>query len=288
MRTRRLLIVVVTASAVLGPATAALADHGGPGGWVDVDDDGSQVDVGAADGESTPSEGGGGGTSECSWSHVPDEEIDALWWTAGSEVGSDILDPDSGIADPLDFEWYWMTCPDGGGGFTTDLIPVPREDPVDPTDLRDEAIDTLSLPFPTVATNPSGEQVVHIETWLWVDDDIWTTQTKSVSAGGVTTTVTAAPTRVIWDLGNGDTVICDGPGTPYDPSVPSDEQATDCSYTYAHTSAGQPGDAYQATATIEWTVSWTVTGAPGGGPLPALFTSSPVAVRVSEMQALNQ
>jgi len=136
--------------------------------------------------------------------------------------------------------------------------------------------------------NPSGDQVVHVESWLWVDDAIWRTHTKSVSAGGVTTTVTAAPTRVIWDLGNGDSVVCDGPGVPYDPSIPSDGQSTDCSYTYRHTSAGQPGDAYQATATIEWTVSWTVTGAPGGGPLPAMFTSSPVAVRVSEMQALNQ
>jgi hypothetical protein len=288
MRTRSLLIVLVTASAVLGPATAAVADHAGPGGWVDIDEDGSQVDVGAGDGEETAGDEGSGGTSACTWSRVPDEEIDVLWWTVGSEVGSDVLDPDGDIADPLDFEWYWMSCPDGQDGLTTDLIPVPRENPVDPTDLRDEAIDTLSLPFPTVAMNPAGDQVVHVETWLWVDDAIWRTHSKSVSAGGVTTTVTAAPTRVIWDLGNGDTVVCDGPGTPYDPSIPSDEQTPDCSYTYTHTSAGQPGDEYQVTATIEWSVDWTVTGAPGGGPLPALFTSSPVAVRVAEMQALNQ
>lgn len=287
MRTSRLLIAAVTACAVLGPSLPALADDG-PGGWVDVDEDGSQIDVGASDGETTPGDTGEGGTPECEWIYVPADEVDLMFALIGSSEAADTLDPDGEITDPLDFEWYWMSCPDGQGGFTNDLIPVPREDPVDPTDLRDEAIDTLSLPFPTVAMNPAGDQVVHIESWLWVDDAIWTTHSKSVSAGGVTTTVTAAPKRVIWDLGNGDTVVCGGPGKPYDPSIPSDEQATDCSYTYTHTSAGQPGDAYQATATIEWTVSWTVTGAPGGGPLPALFTSSPVTVRVSEMQALNQ
>lgn len=292
MRTRSLLIALATASAVLGLATAAFADLGGPGAWVDVDLDDSEVDVGAVDGEDATGEVGSGGTSECTWSRVPDEEIDVLWWTVGSEIGSDIEGPDGEVADPMDFEWYWMSCPDGEGGVTSDLIPVPREDRIDLTELRDatrdEAIDTLSLPFPTISMNPAGDQVVHVDTWLWIDDAMWQTHSKSVTAGGVTTTVTAAPRRVIWDLGNGDTVVCDGPGTPYDASIPSDEQTTDCSYTYTHTSAGQPGDAFQATATIEWTVDWTVTGAPGGGPLPALFTSSPVAVRVAEMQALNQ
>lgn len=287
MRTRSLLIAAVTACAVLGPSLPALADDG-PGGWVDVDDDGSQIDLGAQDGDSTPGESGGSGTPECEWIYVPPDEVDLMFGIIGSEVGSEVLDPDGVITDPLDYEWYWLTCDDGEGGTTTDLIPVPKAEPVDPTDLRDEALDTLSLPFPTVAMNPSGDQVVHVETWLWVDDAIWTTHSKSVSAGGVTTTVTAAPTRVIWDLGNGESVVCNGPGAPYDTSIPSDEQATDCSYTYAHTSAGQPGDAYRATATIEWTVAWTVVGAPGGGPLPALFTSSPIAVRVAEMQALNQ
>ena len=89
-------------------------------------------------------------------------------------------------------------------------------------------------------------------------------------------------------MGNGDVVVCNDPGTPYDTSRPAAEQSTTCSYTYEHTSAGQPGDAYQVTATVEWQVSWTVTGAPGGGALPSLSTSSATSVRVAEMQALSQ
>lgn len=187
--------------------------------------------------------------------------------------------------DPLDYEWYWRVCPDG----STDLIPVPVGEPaVDPTVLRGEAVDRLALPAPAVGMNPPGDQVVHIESWLWVDKAMWTTYSESVSAGGVTTTVSAIPLSVTWEMGNGDTVVCAGPGTAYDPSRPAADQATDCAYTYRHSSAGQPGEAYQVTATVEWEVSWSVTGAAGGGALPAMLTSSSVGVRVAEMQALNQ
>ena len=284
MRTRNSLMVAVTVAASLGVASPAFADHdgeGGPGGWVDVGDDDSEVGVGAEDGSGGSTGSGGGSSTGCSWDPVPEELIDEIWWEADPTLVGPIEDPD-------DYMWYFVVCPTVDGGYTTDLVPVPLSEVADPSELRDQAMDILSLPFPTIAMNPVGDQVVHVATWLWVDDAIWQTHSKSVSAGAVTTTVTATPQRVIWDLGNGDTVVCDGPGTPYNPSIPSGEQTTDCSYTYTHTSAGQPGDAYQATATIEWSLEWTVTGAPGGGPLPALFTSTPVAVRVAEMQALNQ
>lgn len=283
MRTRRLLIPAVAAVLILGPALPALAGHGGPGGWVDVDEDDSEIEVGATDEDSIEGDRPRRGTSDCTWTRVPTPVIEDAWWEADPALAD-------GLADPDEYDWYLVECTDGTGGEFTDLVPVPVADdePVDPTQLRDEAVDTLTLPLPTIAMNPSGDQVVHLDTWLWIDDAIWQTHSKSVSAGGVTATVAATPQRVTWDLGNGDTLVCDGPGVPYDPSIPSDEQATDCSYAYTQTSAGQPGDAFQVTATVEWTVAWTVTGAAGGGSLPALFTSSPVAVRVAEMQALNQ
>lgn len=100
--------------------------------------------------------------------------------------------------------------------------------------------------------------------------------------------MTATPRRVIWEMGNGDTVTCAGPGTPYDPSRPSAQQTTDCAYTYRHSSAGRPRNAYRVIANVEWGVSWSVVGAAGGGSLPPLFTSSPLWVGVAELQALNQ
>ena len=287
MRARLLLTTVASLVAVAAAATPALADHGGPGGWVDVDEDGSQVDVGASDGSESPGDAGGE-SSQCTKTWLSPSEVDAVWGSLGSGSDVEVIAPGDGLVDPQDFGWYRLTCPDGAGGESSVLVPIPLSDPVDPIDLRDEAMDTLTLPLPTVAMNPAGEQVVHVETWLWIDDVIWRTHSRSVSAGGVTATVSASPQQVVWDLGNGDTVACSGPGTPYDPSVPAEDQRTDCSYTYENTSAGQPGDAYRATATIEWAVSWSVTGAAGGGALPALLTSAPVSVPVSEMQALNQ
>ena len=292
MRSRGRVVTAATGVLLVLWTPSAFADPGDlPGGWVDVDGEDSEVEVGASDEQSQEgSTGGGDSVSECTWSTVPSQEMAVLWGLVGSSVGTEVLNEEGeNIEDPLDYDWYWRSCPDAAGGATLDLIPVPREEPpVDPTLLRDEAVERLTLPTPQIAMNPPGDQVVHINSWLWLDDAIWTTHSKSASAGGVTATVTATPRRVVWDLGNGDTVMCDGPGTPYDPARPSAEQATDCSYTYEHTSADQPGDAYAVTATVEWELSWSVQGAAGGGALPALFTSAPMSVRVGELQALNQ
>lgn len=287
MRSRVLLTLAVSSVLVLVPAFPAFA--GDPDGWVDVDPDGSHVDVGASDGSVRPvRRGGGESTSRCSWTRVPDDEVDHLWWNAGSEVGSGIAD-EGGAPDPAAFVWYWKSCPADGGAAAPVLVPVPRDsEPVDPVDLREEAMDRLQLPTPTIEFNPPSDQVVHVESWLWIDDAIWREHSKSVTAGEVTVTATARPRRVIWSMGNGDVVVCDGPGTPYDATRPPAEQSTSCAYTYQHSSAGQPGHAYRVTADIEWDVSWTVTGAPGGGALPTLTTSSATSVRVAEMQALNQ
>ena len=290
MRNHLRVTVALTAVLVVLPATAALAAD--PDAWVDVDPDDAGVDLGASDGTVTPVvDGGGGSTTECTWSRIPDDEIDYRWWTDEPVPGD--LD-EGGIADPdnpLSYVWYWKTCPTEDGGTTSTLIPIPREpepDPVDPTELREEALDRLQLPTPTIDFNSPSDQVVHVESWLWIDSAIWQEHTKSVTAGGVTVTATAQPSRVVWDMGNGDVVVCEGPGTPYDTSRPAAEQSTECLYTYEHSSSGQPEEAYQVTATVEWQVSWTVTGAPGGGALPSLSTSSATSIRVAEMQALNQ
>ncbi|HEY8827036.1 MAG TPA: hypothetical protein VIM17_04700, partial [Jatrophihabitantaceae bacterium] len=65
---------------------------------------------------------------------------------------------------------------------------------------------------------------------------------QTTSAGGVTATVTARPVSTVWSTGSPDApdVSCDGPGVPYDARRAPSEQSTDCSTTYARSSAGQP------------------------------------------------
>jgi hypothetical protein len=134
---------------------------------------------------------------------------------------------------------------------------------------------------------PRDKQLVHLATWLWLDRASWAPKSDTVSAPGVTVTATGTPTKVTWDMGDGGQVGCNGPGIPYDTSRPSADQQTDCSYTYVNTSGSQPGEAYVVTATVEWSVTWTVTGAPGGGTLPTVRRSASVPVQVEEMQVLN-
>jgi hypothetical protein len=90
---------------------------------------------------------------------------------------------------------------------------------------------------------------------------------------------------VTWSLGDGSTVVCNGPGTPYaaggDPAAPS----PDCGHTYARSSAGEPGGVFVVSATVSWGVSWT--GGGQSGTLPALTTTSSAQLRVGESQAIN-
>jgi len=178
-----------------------------------------------------------------------------------------------------------------GTGIDSAYVPPggPAEPAVDPVDLAAEALERTPLPEPqiTMAPAPDIPQLVNLTTYLWVPADQWQPETVSASAGGVTSTVTATPTRVIWDMGQGDTVVCDGPGLPYNPSLPDEAQPSDCHYTYRRSSAGQPGQAYQVTATVEWETTWTVSGAAGGGSLGTTTSSSTTSVQVAELQSLN-
>lgn len=160
---------------------------------------------------------------------------------------------------------------------------------VDPAELASEALQRTPLPEPQISMSPSPEipQLVNLTSFLWLPAEQWQPETASASAGGVTSTVTATPMRVIWDMGQGDTVTCDGPGVPYQPGVPDDRQPSTCHYTYRRSSAGQPGQAFTVTATVQWETTWTVTGAPGGGSLGTVSQSSSTSVQVAEIQTIN-
>ncbi|TMB90733.1 MAG: hypothetical protein E6J45_08260 [Chloroflexi bacterium] len=96
------------------------------------------------------------------------------------------------------------------------------------------------------------------------------------------------PLEVVWQMGDGSRITCDGPGTPWTPQEPAD-QSSDCSYTYSQSSANQPNGTYIVTTTVYWHVTWTSLGAPGGGDLglvPRRSVQTPVTV--SEVHAINR
>jgi hypothetical protein len=132
------------------------------------------------------------------------------------------------------------------------------------------------------------EQIVNLESWLWIDPAAWRAQSAEARSGWVTVRADAVPRRVVWDMGDGGRVACRGPGVAYDVGRPAESQSTDCSYTYRRASAGRPDDRYAVTATVEWGVQWSASGVDGGGALPTMTTSSQARVRVAELQALNR
>jgi hypothetical protein len=162
--------------------------------------------------------------------------------------------------------------------------------PPDPAVLAQQAWDKLQIPSPVVRTSPPPGQdaFVNLPTWLWVDQQSFAPVSADAAAGPVTVTATARATRVVWDMGDGATVTCNGPGTPYvpgvfDPKAPS----PDCGHTYTRSSDGRPGERFRITVTVTWTAAYSVAGASGGGTLPDLSASSATELRVAEFQALN-
>jgi hypothetical protein len=109
----------------------------------------------------------------------------------------------------------------------------------------------------------------------------------TVAAGPVWARATAVPQQLTFNPGGGQgTVSCRGPGTAYRPALPLSAQQTDCSYTYQQPSAGQPGNAYQASVTVSWNISWVGSGGAGGEVAAGVTSTAPFTLPVAAGEAL--
>lgn len=204
-------------------------------------------------------------------------------------VGASAVESGGGLGFPVPcaIEGWASACPEPAAGGAGSLLAAPVGGVVSSAMLLDAAWAELSAPMPSLHLNPEGDQIVQLPSWLWIDPDQWAPVSATATAGAVSATVTASPARVLWSMGNGDVVTCDGPGRVYAPRFAESPEATDCKYTYRHSSADQPGESYGVTATIEWEASWS--GSDGdGGDLGVLTTTAVDDVRVAELQALTQ
>jgi hypothetical protein len=200
---------------------------------------------------------------------------------------------------PTPGEWYLVQC--AGAGETAQWVATgPSAQPavvgvaVNPGAVAARAEESIVLPAPSLTINPASFSVVNLSTWLAVNPSIWHRYEATATADGVSATAVATPQMVTWNMGDGDVVVCDGPGTAYDPDLPAELQSTTCSYTYTRSSEGEPSSdgnpndgAFPVTAVVTWTVTWTAVGAPGGGVLPALHTQSTEAVRVEQVESIG-
>ena len=246
---------------------------------------------------------GGTGTRTCRdlrGATAPCHDPDLGWLAADGCYYRPTTTPSADLQATLDIKagpgeggWYEYVCPGlrgTGGGVRWVPGPPPGPSRVDPAVLARQAVSRLDLPSPRLGMSPAATQMVTVPTWLWIDTPSWQPRTATAQAPGVSVTATARPSRVAWTLGDGTTVTCAGPGTAWTPGTDPAASSPTCGHTYRRSSAGMPGGTFPVTATLSWTVSWTVTssdGGPGdrtpGGTVPDLSTTSTTAVHVADM-----
>jgi len=184
-----------------------------------------------------------------------------------------------------------QVCPDGATQVRLPLkfTPVSASAPV--TDVRalvEQASKAMKIPTPQLSLSPdaASTEFVGVPVWAWTPSSEWAPKSVSVSAGGVSLTMTATPEFVTWSMGDGGSMTCWGAGTPYPTAgAKPPERSPDCGYTYAAPSSSSPGGYFPVAATTHWKVAWsTTTGL--AGTEPELTASSSLHLRVSEIQAL--
>lgn len=280
MRARLLIFAAAAGGAVLLLASPASADDrpGGTGGAY-VDPGGNPTAVasdGGSDGGDAGGSGGGGTTENpCPWRVVVEDDF-----------AFPVYDPVTGeVQHSSTGRWLGRWC-DGDGGLFGYFM-RPDGELVDPHQLALDALASVTIGAPTIRTSPSedGTLYVQVPTWLWLEQGWWQPHEATANAGRVWSTVRASPVATVWSLGDGESVSCRGPGTPWHPGMP--EGASDCTHTYRSSSASRPGGTFHIEATVTIEVSWTTNVPGGGGTLPGINRASSVDVEVGEIQAIG-
>jgi hypothetical protein len=201
------------------------------------------------------------------------------------ETGYWALDICTGPNGPIPHSPVWIEVAQPGTPVAPGSNTVTTPPPVV---IAQQAVKQLDLPSIGIEMAPptTSPQLVNVSTWLWLDPATWKPYAATASIAGVAATATATPEKVVWNMGDGHSVTCDGPGTPYTSSQPN--AATTCSYIWSAPSNTQTGGVYQVTATTEWQVTWSAVGAAGGGTLGVVpGPTDHVAIAVTESQAIN-
>lgn len=270
---KRVVGALLVLTVVLLPAGHAWAGERPVGdGGAFVDPGGNPTAVAEEGGSSGGSSGGGGSGDQCSWRVIIEDDFEFA-----------IYEADYTRQHSATGRWLERRC-EGGAGGAGELVPEGGR--VDPYQLALEAVASVEIAPPAIRTSPSenGRLYVQVPTWLWLDTSWWHPYEATANTGRIWSTVRAAPVATTWDLGDGHSVSCRGPGTQWRPGLAED--ASDCTHTYRTSSSTQPGGTYDLNATVTFEVSWS-SNAMGGGTLPTISRTSTLDVEVGEIQAIG-
>ena len=217
------------------------------------------------------------------------------WALLDASAALDRFDRDQPIEKSLaglPYRLYVRTCAASDQGFVDQLVWIPQRSP-DALAFDGRAYLSRIVPRPEIGSAPpAGEGIAQVGMWFWTGTPF---EPMSVTAwvpgptGVVWATTTATPVRLVVDPGDAELgtgpLVCDGPGQIWRPEY-GDDLVSQCMYTYRHSSVlADDGQAFRASMSIEWDVSWTSsTGASGALAPMSTTTAAPIVVR--EIQAI--
>lgn len=229
---------------------------------------------------------------------IPCQRPDYGWWSARDQCYYKVMSPQPdadtapGMGEPQEgFLAYEARCATSGSPSEWDYVwawfrEPPDGTPVTPAELARRATDSMTLLGPDIRTSvrAGGTGLVGVPVWFWTTTGPtrWGPNSATASVPGLSVTATARATKIVWQLGDGTTMTCTGPGTPYDAGAGRISSPT-CGHTYQRSSARFATQAYPISATTTWQVSWV-----GGGQSGALTRTrtSTASLPVGELQVL--
>lgn len=213
------------------------------------------------------------------------------WWSPTKQCYVSVAKPQPPKSDPA---WGGHT---DGTVYQCDMVtsrfffwsatqPDGPAAPPDPAQLARKAVAEMDLKAITIGIVPRNQPgsvgLVGMPQWMWVKDPAANTFgpiTKSASAAGYTVTATGKVDHVVWDMGDGQKITCDGEGTPYTTAAGKAKSPT-CGHDM-YTKQGT----YKVTATSYWTITWSGIGQTGTIPIT---TARSTTIRIGEAQVLTQ
>lgn len=303
MRNARFLTAAAVVAVQLVVMSALLAGQAGAQNPPPRDYGESGVDAGVVRVEAgsewlpTGSDGSGGSSSSCTTSSVTlaveddfRQPVNREWRVFAADGSIPFTGAPTDLPSSLPTfmrhfsptgRWYLATC-DGVSRVVPEGGP-----PVTVAGLMQRALDDVDPPEPELAVTPADLHFTQLQSWLAIEPTYWNADRRATaSAGRVSVTAIVTPAESIWEMGDGKgLVVCDGPGTVWQPGLADD--ATDCGYIYRDSSAGAPGAEFNITATVRFEVE-IQTNAPGTyGPFNDLERETEDFVQVGEIQAVN-
>jgi len=253
----------------------------------------TQPDAGASQSTGQQSEGSisaAGGNSgpavvgECGFRAASVPAGDPRWDGNDPTTGSLLVNTCNGPAQ-------YLFVPNPAPGVAGAAPPPPP--PPDPAALAQQAYGELTVPKPVAKRSPpennsdpqyGGQSYTWTNLWTFIWAGEWQSYARTVELRGVSATVTATPTALVFDPGDGSApVTCDGPGRPWtDADGSNPPSAGACGHMYR---AVTPNGPLTATTSIQWSVAWT-SNVGAGGTFPVLTTQSSSSFLVEQIQVV--